>query len=112
MSKIVHLSREGMSVAATIHQPSSELWGLFDKLLLLVEGRTAYYGKANTVVEYFATLGYECPQYTNPADFLLGLVNSDFEGHADIDDLVQSTCAAVCFVLLLRAATSSLTSCC
>lgn len=107
MSKIVHLSREGMSVAATIHQPSSELWGLFDKLLLLVEGRVAYYGKAKGAVDYFATLGYECPQYTNPADFLLGLVNSDFEGHADIDDLVQSTCVA-CFVSSSDVATTRL----
>ena len=34
----------GMIVIASIHQPNWESFALFDKLLLLAQGRTAYFG--------------------------------------------------------------------
>jgi ABC-type multidrug transport system ATPase subunit len=39
----------GMSVLATIHQPSSELFFLFDRVILLSEGFTIYSGPPNKV---------------------------------------------------------------
>jgi ABC-type multidrug transport system ATPase subunit len=32
----------GRTVVSTIHQPSSEIFGTFDKLLLMVEGHIIY----------------------------------------------------------------------
>ncbi|GMF22252.1 unnamed protein product [Phytophthora lilii] len=63
--------REGRTVVATIHQPSSEVFALFDKLELLADGATIYQGKAVDVVEYFASCGYECPTFMNPADYVM-----------------------------------------
>jgi hypothetical protein len=33
---------------------------------------------------YFGTVGYPCPQFSNPSDFVLSLVNTDFPGHGDM----------------------------
>lgn len=62
---------EGRTVVATIHQPSSEVFALFDRLELLADGATIYQGKATNVVQYFANCGYECPTFMNPADFFM-----------------------------------------
>ncbi|KAG2815389.1 hypothetical protein PC129_g14146 [Phytophthora cactorum] len=62
---------EGRTVVATIHQPSSEVYALFDQLELLADGATIYQGKAVDVVDYFAGCGYQCPPFMNPADYFM-----------------------------------------
>jgi ABC-type multidrug transport system ATPase subunit len=74
-------------VVATIHQPSAEVLNLFDKVLLLARGKTVYYGTVSGMVDYFAARGYPCPQYTNPADYCMNVINTDFPGHGDLDAL-------------------------
>eukprot|EP00741_Cyanophora_paradoxa_P007497 tig00001130_g7252.t1 len=68
------LCTEGRTVVATLHQPSSQMFELYDKLLLVADGQTAFYGKAADAVKYFAAVGFPCPPTYNPADFLLGLL--------------------------------------
>ncbi|KAJ0403306.1 hypothetical protein P43SY_009340 [Pythium insidiosum] len=69
--QLQQLARDGRTVIATIHQPSSELFTLFDKLYLLSDGATVFHGKAADSVEYFASLGYQCPAYLNPSDYFM-----------------------------------------
>lgn len=38
------MAQTGKTVVCTIHQPSSELYAMFDKLLLMAEGRVAFIG--------------------------------------------------------------------
>ncbi|GAU16501.1 hypothetical protein TSUD_167330, partial [Trifolium subterraneum] len=45
------------TVVTTIHQPSSRLYYMFDKVLLLSEGCPIYYGPASTALEYFSSVG-------------------------------------------------------
>lgn len=72
METLQSLAHEaGRTVACTIHQPSSEIFRMFDDIILLASGKLAYYGPANRVVEHFASLGRHCPPATNPCDFLL-----------------------------------------
>jgi ABC-type multidrug transport system ATPase subunit len=56
--RIVKMLRQeclrGMAVLATIHQPSSELFMLFDKVILLSDGFTVYNGPPNKVSEFFS----------------------------------------------------------
>jgi ATP-binding cassette subfamily G (WHITE) protein 1 len=47
---------------------------MFDMLLLLSEGRAVYFGPASRVVDYFATVGFQCPPLWNAADWLLDLI--------------------------------------
>ena len=44
------LSRSGVTVISSIHQPSSQIFELFDDLLLLDEGHVAYFGPATDAV--------------------------------------------------------------
>ena len=37
----------------TIHQPSSEIFKLFDNLILMVNGRLIYQGNADESINYF-----------------------------------------------------------
>ena len=59
----------------TIHQPSSRLFHSFDKLLLLAEGSSVFFGKASEAMGYFDSIGFTPMFATNPADFMLDLAN-------------------------------------
>ncbi|XP_055388928.1 protein white-like [Condylostylus longicornis] len=65
------MTASGRTVIATIHQPSSKIFELFQDLLLLSEGRLVYFGDRVGATEWFKRLGFPCPQYTNPADHII-----------------------------------------
>ncbi|PKI63299.1 hypothetical protein CRG98_016290 [Punica granatum] len=73
------LSRDGRTVIASIHQPSSEVFELFDQLFLLSGGKTVYFGQASEAYEFFAQAGFPCPALRNPSDHFLRCINSDFD---------------------------------
>lgn len=73
------LSRDGRTVIASIHQPSSEVFELFDQLYLLSGGKTVYFGQASEAYEFFAQAGFPCPALRNPSDHFLRCINSDFD---------------------------------
>eukprot|EP01119_Soliformovum_irregulare_P011617 TRINITY_DN2930_c0_g1_i2.p1 TRINITY_DN2930_c0_g1~~TRINITY_DN2930_c0_g1_i2.p1 ORF type:complete len:584 (-),score=153.78 TRINITY_DN2930_c0_g1_i2:408-2123(-) len=74
MKVLKKMAGMGYTVVTTIHQPTSQMFQLFDKLMLLVDGNVCYYGKAEEAVDYFAGLGLECETYSNPADFMMGMI--------------------------------------
>ncbi|KAL7218219.1 hypothetical protein ACSBR2_011486 [Camellia fascicularis] len=65
----------GRTVVMTIHQPSSRLFYMFHKVLLLSEGNPLYFGKGEEAMDYFSSIGYEPSVAMNPSDFLLDLAN-------------------------------------
>ncbi|XP_057961499.1 ABC transporter G family member 21 [Malania oleifera] len=70
------LARGGRTVITTIHQPSSRLFRMFDKAVVLSEGCPIYSGDADRVMEYCGSIGYGPGfNFVNPADFLLDLAN-------------------------------------
>ena len=46
-----NIARDGRTVVSSIHQPSSEVFALFDELFLLSGGETVYFGEAKNAVE-------------------------------------------------------------
>lgn len=70
-------------VIASIHQPSTSTFQLFDKLLLLSGGKSHYFGTVEDVEPQFESIGYPVPLHTNPAEFLLELMNIDFASHQE-----------------------------
>jgi hypothetical protein len=77
-------------VVATIHQPASEVYDGFDSVMLLSQGKIAYMGPAATAPDYFANLGFPCPDRTNPADHMLGLVNAEFTDPANVATILAA----------------------
>lgn len=43
----------GRTIISTIHQPSSEVYEMFDQLLIMAEGRVAYMGPADKALQFF-----------------------------------------------------------
>lgn len=72
-----NLARRGRTIIVTIHQPRSEIYSLFDNVVLLTRGSPAYAGNATECLPYFARLGHEMPPFTNPAEYLIDLVSVD-----------------------------------
>ncbi len=61
------------TVIFTIHQPRSNIVALFDRLILLANGKTVYSGPFATCQQYFDNAGYSCPPGFNIADYLVDL---------------------------------------
>lgn len=54
-----YLTIKCRTIIITIHQPRSEIWGLFDRLVLLSEGQSIYSGPASASISHFELLGYQ-----------------------------------------------------
>ncbi|TMW67503.1 hypothetical protein Poli38472_011123 [Pythium oligandrum] len=61
------------TVVIALLQPSPEVFGLFDDVLLLNKGRVMYNGPRVGVLDYFGGLGLVCPVGRDVADFLVDL---------------------------------------
>lgn len=64
-------------MVTTIHQPSSRLFSRFDKLILLSNGSSLYFGKASDAMKYFSSIGYFPLILMNPAEFLIDLASGN-----------------------------------
>ncbi len=77
-SLLQDLARHGQAILCTVHQPSANLFEMFDKLLLIKKGgETLYYGdigpNARTVTGYFENKSSAAHGYTNtqnPAEWI------------------------------------------
>jgi hypothetical protein len=76
-------------VVQSIHQPSTEMFYSFGKILLLSEGKMIYFGTPSNLMGYLLNLGYvPIAIYVNPADFVLGLLDP-FSIQSSKDILVE-----------------------
>lgn len=66
--------KKNRTIITTIHQPRSNIYFMFDNVILLAQGELVYYGPAIHAIDYFKSLGHECPRNYNPADFIVDLV--------------------------------------
>jgi ABC-type multidrug transport system ATPase subunit len=78
------LASHGCAVLCTIHQPSSEIFEMFDKCICLAEGRTVYCGSVNDVGNYMGKVGLPVSKQHNPADHLLFTVQKQSEAELEV----------------------------
>ena len=71
------LARKGRTIITTIHQPRSEIWGMFDRLVILTRGSPVYSGKADACVPWFQKNGMDLPPFVNPAEFIIDIAAVD-----------------------------------
>lgn len=71
-----NLTKQGKTVVFSIHQPSSSVFSLFDQLLLLANGRLAYFGHADESLNHFTNLGYKIPKNHSIPDFIIDTIET------------------------------------
>ncbi|KAF2718209.1 ATP-binding cassette multidrug transporter [Polychaeton citri CBS 116435] len=89
--KTVRLSTElgGAAAAVAIYQAPQAAYDIFNKALVLYEGRQIYFGPTTKARAYFEQLGFLCPDRQTDADFLTSMtspqeriVRDGYEGRA------------------------------
>lgn len=77
---LASLAKEGRTILLTIHQPGSNLFRHFDNILVLARGGfPTFSGKGVDMLPYFASIGYDCEEHLNPADFAMDLVTVNLQ---------------------------------
>ncbi|WJX60438.1 ABC transporter G member 26 [Trifolium repens] len=83
------LAKAGRTIITTIHQPSSRIFHMFNKLLLISEGSPVFYGKARDTMEYFSSLSFVPEIPMNPAEFLLDLATGQVNDISVPQDIMK-----------------------
>ncbi|XP_061350153.1 pleiotropic drug resistance protein 2-like isoform X1 [Gastrolobium bilobum] len=68
MRQIVHINDVTMIIS--LLQPAPETYNLFDDIILLSEGEIVYQGPRESVLDFFESVGFKCPERKGVADFL------------------------------------------
>ncbi|XVE50340.1 hypothetical protein DITRI_Ditri01bG0154500 [Diplodiscus trichospermus] len=97
VSTLLELAKGGRTIVLTIHQPSSRLFYMFHKVLLLSEGNPLYFGQGSAAMDYFSSIGYAPSVAMNPSDFLLDLANGISSNESLKEQtLVRKTLVSAC----------------
>ncbi|KAH8730783.1 ABC-2 type transporter-domain-containing protein [Phaeosphaeriaceae sp. PMI808] len=64
-----------ISTTVALYQAGESLYDLFDKVLLIHEGRCCYFGPADKAANYFKNLGFVQPERWTTADFLTSVTD-------------------------------------
>lgn len=59
-----------------IYQAPQAAYDLFDKVVVLYEGREIFFGRTDTAKQYFINMGFHCPDRQTTADFLTSMTSS------------------------------------
>ncbi|XP_010249907.1 PREDICTED: ABC transporter G family member 32 [Nelumbo nucifera] len=70
---------DGTTVISLL-QPAPETYELFDDIILLSEGQIVYQGPRNSALDFFAFMGFRCPERKNVADFLQEVTSKKDQG--------------------------------
>ncbi|TVY89849.1 ZEB2-regulated ABC transporter [Lachnellula willkommii] len=65
----------GTTAVVAIYQAPQSAYDLFDKVLLLYEGRQIFFGRAGDALGYFSNLGFDCPESQTVADYLTSMTS-------------------------------------
>ncbi|KAH6896015.1 ABC-2 type transporter-domain-containing protein [Thelonectria olida] len=65
----------GCTSCVAIYQASQDAYDVFDKVVVLYEGRQIFFGKTREAKAYFEDLGFVCPKQQTTADFLTSMTS-------------------------------------
>eukprot|EP01135_Chromosphaera_perkinsii_P001219 Nk52_evm18s162 gene=Nk52_evmTU18s162 len=95
MKNLKALSQSGRIVMCTIHQPKYEIFRMFDRLIVLSGGQTAYNGYTKNSIDYLQQIGYPVPEFINPADHFMKVVSPqpiENETDAEVFERLDGVC--------------------
>ncbi|CAG5079727.1 Oidioi.mRNA.OKI2018_I69.PAR.g9340.t1.cds [Oikopleura dioica] len=84
---LVNLSKKGMTIVCSIHQPSSKIISMFSHLILMAKGEFAYFGKYVDSISFVEKLNRPVPPLYNPADHFLDILDPN---NAENEDFISS----------------------
>ncbi|KAJ3188914.1 ATP-binding cassette sub- G member 2 [Gaertneriomyces sp. JEL0708] len=91
-------SKYHRTIICTIHQPRSNIFCLFDRLIVLGRGKCVYSGGAAECRRWFEEIGVKCPSGFNVADWVVDLtmevnnsssVGGTFPANGTLDSIVE-----------------------
>ncbi|XP_022964990.1 ABC transporter G family member 3-like isoform X3 [Cucurbita moschata] len=95
MVTLKKLASTGYTLVFSINQSSTEVFGLFDRICLLSNGNTLFFGETLACLQHFANAGFPCPIMQSPSDHFLRAVNTDFDRIIAMCKTWQTRVAAV-----------------
>ncbi|GLJ55915.1 hypothetical protein SUGI_1200450 [Cryptomeria japonica] len=79
MVMLKKLASTGRTVIFTMYHSSTEVFGLFDNICLLANGKMLFFGETLSCLQHFANAGFPCPVMQSPSDHFLRAINTDFD---------------------------------
>ncbi|XVF05727.1 hypothetical protein REPUB_Repub05bG0197400 [Reevesia pubescens] len=79
MVTLKKLASTGCTLIFTIYQSNTEVFGLFDRICLLSNGNTLFFGETLACLQHFSNAGFPCPIMQSPSDHFLRAINTDFD---------------------------------
>lgn len=106
MVTLKKLASTGFTLIFTIYQSSTEVFGLFDRICLLSNGNTLFFGETLACLQHFSNAGFPCPIMQSPSDHFLRAINTDFDriiamcrnwqdDHGDFSSVNMDTAVAI-----------------
>ncbi|XP_057954801.1 ABC transporter G family member 3 isoform X2 [Malania oleifera] len=106
MVTLKKLANTGCTLIFTICQSSTEVFGLFDRICLLSNGNTLFFGETLACLQHFSNAGFPCPIMQSPSDHFLRAINTDFDriiamcknwqdDHGDFSSVNMDTAVAI-----------------
>ena len=86
METLKDLALTGRTVISTIHQPNSDIFEAFDRLMLMAQGKIIFFNEARLAVDYFAGIKYKCPEMSNPADFFMSMMSIESAQQEEVEE--------------------------
>lgn len=80
METLKELANQGRTIVQTIHQPNSDIFEMFDRLMLMAKGKIIYFNQADKAVDYFSQISFndkffKCPELSNPSDYFMSIMS-------------------------------------
>ncbi|KAJ4371433.1 Multidrug resistance protein [Neocucurbitaria cava] len=66
----------GTTACVAIYQAPQAAYDLFDKALVLYEGRQIFFGRTTDAKRFFVNMGFDCPDRQTDADFLTSMTSA------------------------------------
>jgi hypothetical protein len=97
MNSLTKISKSGVNIVATLHQPRVEIFDIINVLYLLAPGgRVAYYGPGFGLAMHMRKLGFNCPASSNVSDYVMdvisGFVTPAWNPNATVTEVVAHIC--------------------
>jgi ABC-type multidrug transport system ATPase subunit len=79
------------AIVATIHQPSTDTFLMFDQIYLLSKhGSNIYFGPPAQVISHFVSFGFDHRENVNPAEYMIEIANEKY-GNSKMQAMTVAT---------------------